>query len=190
MSDIPKTRYAKSSGINIAYQVIGQARLDLVYVPGWLSNVEMMWENPMLARFLRRLASFSRLIVFDKRGTGLSDRDPSDRAPLLEERVDDIVAVMDAARSTRAAIMGISETAAMSLLFAATHPERTTAVIAYGSYTNGRYAAPRAYPWTPTSDQNEWLQGVGGNWGPGGRVIAHPVPSPVGGPCPQARSPK
>ncbi len=102
MSTLPKTRYAKSSGINIAYQVIGEAPPDLVYVPGWLSNVEMMWENPRLARFLRRLASFSRLIVFDKRGTGLSDRVAE--LPTLEQRMDDVRAVMDAAGSARAAV--------------------------------------------------------------------------------------
>ena len=123
--------------------------LDLVLAPGFVSHLEHSWDDPALARFLRRLASFSRLIVFDKRGTGLSDRDPDDRAPLLEDRVNDIVAVMDAAGSSSAAIMGISETAAMSLLFAATHPERTTAVIAYGAWTNGSDTRP-AYPWAPS----------------------------------------
>lgn len=96
MSDVPKTRYAKSGGVNIAYQVVGEGPPDLVYVPGWLSNVEMMWENPQLARCLRRLASFSRLIVFDKRGTGLSDRVAE--LPTLEQRMDDVRAVMDAVR--------------------------------------------------------------------------------------------
>jgi pimeloyl-ACP methyl ester carboxylesterase len=106
---VPETRYAKSSdGVSIAYQVLGDSPIDLVLAPGFVSHLEHSWDDPALARFLRRRASFSRLIVFDKRGTGLSDRDPSDRAPLLEERVDDIVAVMDAARSARAAIMGIS----------------------------------------------------------------------------------
>src|SRR5438132_3385482 len=132
MSGIPKTRYAKSSGINIAYQVIGEAPLDLVYVPGWLSNVEMMWENPMLARFLRRLASFSRLIIFDKRGTGLSDRIAA--LPTLEQRMDDVRAVMDAVGSEGAALFGHSEGAAMCILFAATYPGRTRAVITYGGF--------------------------------------------------------
>ena len=180
---IPETRYAESSdGVNIAYQVLGDSELDLVLAPGFVSHVEHSWDDPALAQFLRRLASFSRLIVFDKRGTGMSDRDPSDSSLLLEDRVRDIAAVMDAAGSAKAAVMGISETAAMALLFAATHPERTTAVIAYGSYTNGRYAAPRAYPWTPTSDQNEWLEELRRNWGRGAMFIDDLVPSLVGDP--------
>ncbi len=99
----PETRYAKSSdGVHIAYQVLGESELDLVLSPGFVSHLEHSWEDPAMARFLRRLASFSRLIVFDKRGTGMSDRDAADRAPLLEERVADIAAVMDAAGSTKA----------------------------------------------------------------------------------------
>ena len=143
------------------------------------SHLEHSWEDPALARFLRRLASFSRLIVFDKRGTGLSDRDPADRAPLLEDRVSDIAAVMEAAGSTKAAIMGISETAAMALLFAATYPERTTAVIAYGSWTNGSDTRP-AYPWAPTSDDDEWLAELERNWGRGALFLEEVVPSLVG----------
>src|SRR6516162_6092895 len=115
---MPKTRYAKSSGVNVAYQVVGEGRLDLVYVPGWLSNVEMMWENPMLARFLHRLASFSRLIVFDKRGTGLSDRVAE--LPTLEQRMDDVRAVLDAIGSARAALFGHSEGGCMCIMFAPT----------------------------------------------------------------------
>jgi len=135
LSDIPKTRYAKSGGINVAYQVVGAGPPDLVYVPGWLSNVEMMWENPLLARFLRRLASFSRLIVFDKRGTGLSDRVPE--LPTLEQRMEDVRAVMDAAGSERAALIGISEGASMSILMAETPPFRR---LSLGS--NARRTAP------------------------------------------------
>ena len=120
--DIPKTRYAKSSGLSIAYQVIGHGPQDLVYVPGWLSNVEMMWENPALASFLHRLASFTRLIVFDKRGTGLSDR--VTELPTLEQRMDDVRAVMDAVGSRRAALFGHSEGGCMCILFAATYPGR------------------------------------------------------------------
>jgi pimeloyl-ACP methyl ester carboxylesterase len=102
VSDAPKARYARSDGVSIAYQVVGDGPPDLVYVPGWLPNVEMMWENPQLVRFLRRLASFSRLIVFDKRGTGLSDWVAE--LPTLERRMDDVRAVMDAAGSQRAAL--------------------------------------------------------------------------------------
>ena len=177
---LPETRYARSpDGVYIAYQVLGESPLDLVLAPGFVSHLEHSWEDPALARFLRRLASFSRLIVFDKRGTGLSDRDPADRAPLLEDRVNDIVAVMDAAGSSKAAIMGISETAAMSLLFAATHPDRTSAVIAYGSWTNGSERRP-AYPWAPSADDVEWLAELEQNWGRGAMFLEDIVPSLVG----------
>jgi pimeloyl-ACP methyl ester carboxylesterase len=98
----PKTRYARSGTVHIAYQVIGSGPLDLVLVPGWFSNVELCWEEPAYARFLQRLASFSRLILFDKRGTGLSDRVPD--MPSLEVRIDDVRAVMDAVGSERAAL--------------------------------------------------------------------------------------
>jgi pimeloyl-ACP methyl ester carboxylesterase len=146
VSDIPKTRYAKSGRVNIAYQVIGRGPPDLVYVPGWLSNVEMMWENPTLARFLRRVSSFSRLIVFDKRGTGLSDRVAE--LPTLEQRMDDVRAVMDAVGSGRAALFGHSEGASMCILFAATQPERTVALITYGAFA--KRIRSEDYPWAPT----------------------------------------
>ena len=123
MSDPPKTRYAKSGDVHIAYQVIGDGPIDVVYVPGFMSNVEYDWEHPRPARFFRRLASFSRLIRFDKRGTGLSDRVA---IPTLEERMDDVRAVLDATGSTRAALIGVSEGGPMSLLYAATYPERTS----------------------------------------------------------------
>src|SRR5437762_4762581 len=116
----PETRYAKSGDLNIAYQVTGEGPFDLVYVPGWVSNVEAMWEEPAHARLLGRLASFSRLILFDKRGTGLSDPVPLDRLPTLEQRMDDVRAVMDAAESKRAVLFGSSEGGLMSVLFAAT----------------------------------------------------------------------
>lgn len=95
----PRTRYAKSGDLSIAYQVVGDGPLDLVYVPGWISNVEMTWEEPSVARFFERLASFSRVILFDKHGTGMSDRDVG--YPTLEDRMDDVRAVMDAVRSDR-----------------------------------------------------------------------------------------
>ncbi len=146
MSDVPKTQYAKSGGVSIAYHIIGAGPPDLVYVPGWLSNVEMMWENPLLARFLRRLGSFSRLIVFDKRGTGLSDRVAE--LPTLEERMDDVRAVMEAVGSSRAALFGHSEGAAMCILFAATYPERTLALTTYGAFA--KRLRSDDYPWAPT----------------------------------------
>ena len=128
----PETRYAKSSDVHIAYQVIGNGPIDLVFVPGFISHVDPVWDEPRWAGFLERLASFSRLICFDKRGTGLSDRVSA--IPTLEERMDDVRAVMDAVASERAALFGISEGGPMSLLFAATCPERTVALTLYGSY--------------------------------------------------------
>src|ERR1700688_1784127 len=129
---LPETRYAKSGDVHIAYQVIGEGPFDLVFVPGFISHVEHVWDEPRWSTFLERLASFSRLICFDKRGTGLSDRVSA--IPTLEERMDDVRAVMDAVGSERAALFGISEGGPMSLLFAATHPDRTLALTLYGSY--------------------------------------------------------
>jgi pimeloyl-ACP methyl ester carboxylesterase/class 3 adenylate cyclase len=126
---MPETRYARSGDVNIAYQVIGDGLLDIVFVMGSVSNIEYGWEEPSLARFLRRLASFSRLILFDKRGTGLSDRVSVDALPTFEQRMDDVRAVMDAVGSERAAVVGVSDGAAMCALFAATYPERTQALI-------------------------------------------------------------
>ena len=131
----PETQYAKSGDVSIAYQVIGNGRLDLVIIPGFISHVEQAWEDPAYTRFLQRLASFSRLIVFDKRGTGLSDRVAE--IPTLEQRMDDVRAVMDAAGSERAALFGISEGGPMSVLFAATYPERTLALVLYGTIARG-----------------------------------------------------
>jgi pimeloyl-ACP methyl ester carboxylesterase len=107
--DPPETHYAKSADVNIAYQVLGTGPRDLVMVFGWISNVELAWGEPSFARFLRRLASFSRLIIFDRRGTGLSDRVALDQLPTLEQRMDDVRAVMDAAGSEQAALFGMSE---------------------------------------------------------------------------------
>ena len=129
----PKTRYARSGDDHIAYQVMGDGP-DLVFVSGWVSHVEMAWEVPPLARFLRRLAGFSRLIFIDKRGTGMSDPLPQHRPPTLEERMDDVRAVMDAVGSERAALLGVSEGGPMNILFAASHPERTTALVLFGTF--------------------------------------------------------
>jgi class 3 adenylate cyclase/pimeloyl-ACP methyl ester carboxylesterase len=152
---IPATRYAKTAdGVHIAYQVSGDGPVDLVFAPGTVSHVEVCWEYPKMARFLRRLASFSRLMVFDKRGTGLSDRVTD--AASLEERMDDIRAVMDACSSERAVVLGASEGAPMAALFAATYPERTVALILYGGYAKGLPSDD--YPWAPTRE--EQLAGV------------------------------
>ncbi|HWO90078.1 MAG TPA: adenylate/guanylate cyclase domain-containing protein [Gemmatimonadales bacterium] len=174
----PKTVYTRSGDIHIAYQVVGQGRIDLVYVPGWVSHVELAWEEPTLARFLRRLASFSRLIVFDKRGTGLSDRVPENKLPTLEERMDDLRAVMDAVGSERAAVFGVSEGGNLSALFAATHPERTTALVMFGTFAK-RIWAPD-YPWAPTPEKRQQeYELVGREWG-NLMDLAHYVPSKIG----------
>jgi pimeloyl-ACP methyl ester carboxylesterase len=130
----PDTHYAKSGDVRIAYQVVGDGPFDLVFVPGFISNLDLMWEEPNRAHFFSRLAAFSRLILFDKRGTGLSDR--AGNIATLEERMDDMRAVMDAVGSERAALFGISEGGAMSMLFAATYPERTQALAMYGTYAH------------------------------------------------------
>src|SRR5436305_15070990 len=128
----PETRYAKNGDVHIAYQVLGGGPLDLVVVHGFVGNIELHWDYPDAARFYTRLGSFCRLIRFDKRGTGLSDRDCG--IATLEERMDDVRAVMDAAGSERAALFGVSEGGPMSVLFAATYPDRASALVLYGSY--------------------------------------------------------
>ena len=133
---LPETRYAKSGDCQIAYQVFGNGPIDLVFVPGFISNLEVHWEDPGFAHLLRRLSAFTRLILFDKRGTGLSDRVDAHHLPSLETRMDDVRAVMDAAGSKRAALLGASEGAPMSILFAATYPQRTRALVLYGGYAH------------------------------------------------------
>lgn len=161
---IPTTRYARSGDVNLAYQVVGTGPIDLVFVAGWVSQVEAMWEEPTHEAFLRRLASFSRLILFDKRGTGLSDRVSLDRLPTLEDRMDDVRAVMDAADSENAALFGVSEGGVMCALFAATYPERTRALVLYGTYPRRMWAPD--YPWGPTEAERElYIGDVERQWG-------------------------
>lgn len=157
------TQYAMSGSTSVAYQVMGEGSIDLVYARGWVSNLEYDWENPDCARFLRRLASFSRLIRYDKRGTGLSDRDVGPAT--LEQRVEDIRAVMDAAKSERAALFGTSEGGYMSMMFAATHPERTIALILFGCYARESWAPD--YPWGRTREKYfaTWNEDLVRNWG-------------------------
>jgi len=153
IAGLPQTRYARSGTVNIAYQVVGDRPRDLVFVPGWVSHVEAGWDEPLLARFRRRLASFSRLILFDKRGTGMSDRVPDANLPTLEERMDDVRAVMDAAGSERAAILGQSEGGSMAMLFAATYPERTTALIPIATFACRVWNTD--YPWATTPERRQ-----------------------------------
>ena len=132
------TRYARSGDVSVAYQVVGEGPFDVILVPGFVSHVELVWSVEARASMLRQLASFSRLILFDKRGTGMSDRVAG--APTLETRMDDVRAVMDAAGSERAALIGFSEGAPMSVLFAATYPERTAALVLWGGFARMLWA--------------------------------------------------
>jgi class 3 adenylate cyclase len=139
----PETRYARSGDVSIAYQVLGDGSFDIVYVPPAVSHIELVWSIPGFAAYLRRLASFARLIVFDKRGTGMSDRVSG--APSLETRMDDVRAVMDAVESERAAVIGVSEGGPMAVLFAATYPTRAWALVVEGAFARVRWAPD--YPW-------------------------------------------
>jgi len=160
----PTTRYARSGAYSIAYQVVGDGPLDLVVVPGFVSHVEHAWEDPDYERFLTRLTAFSRLILFDKRGTGLSDRVPVNELPTLEERMDDLRAVLDATGSKRTALFGISEGGPMSILFATTYPDRVSALVLYGAYAKRVWAAD--YPWAPTVEgHHDFINGVERDWG-------------------------
>ena len=151
---VPETRYAMSGEVAIAYQVVGDGPFDLVFTPGAFSNAELMWEEAAMARFFGALASFSRLIVFDKRGTGLSDRVAA--IADLETRMDDIRAVMDAAASKRAALVGVSEGGPMAIMFAATYPERTHALVTYGALP--RFVRGPSFPWCEPKHEylGEW----------------------------------
>jgi class 3 adenylate cyclase len=157
--------YTKSRGMNIAYAVNGEGPIDLVVVPGFVSHLEAAFEQPAIGRFIRRLTSFARVIVFDKAGTGLSD--PVEEATTLEQRMEDLTAVLDAVGCERVALFGVSEGAPMCALFAASHPARTRALIMYGSYAKG--VADEDYPWAPLQAQvelgsemieEEWGRGV------------------------------
>jgi pimeloyl-ACP methyl ester carboxylesterase len=166
MHDLPETRYAKSGEFHIAYQVIGNGPLDLVFIPGFVSNVETAWDNPQLAHFYRRLSSFARVILFDKRGTGMSDPVPVNQLPTLEQRMDDVRAVMDAVGSRRAALVGVSEGGPLALLFSASHPDRTSALVIIGSFA--RIAWAEDYPCGATAEQMAGLvERMVSGWGTG-----------------------
>ena len=160
---LPETQYAKSGDVNIAYQVIGEGLLDLVLVPGFVTHLDIDWEEPSYAHMLRRLSSFARLIRFDKRGTGLSDRTVG--LPDLETRMDDVRAVMDAVGSERAALYGYSEGGPMCSLFAATYPERVSALVLYASYAKRR-DPDEDYPWAATWEERQaYAKEVERDWG-------------------------
>jgi class 3 adenylate cyclase len=159
---MPETHYAKSGDVRIAYQVVGNGPLDLIFVPGFISNLDNNWDHSGVAHLYNRLVSFSRLILFDKRGTGLSDRDT--QIPTLEQRMDDVRAVLDAVGSKEAALFGISEGGAMAMLFAATYPQRVRSLVLYGTYAH--------FPtWVLSNDKLEgFLSSVETNWGTGASI--------------------
>jgi pimeloyl-ACP methyl ester carboxylesterase len=150
---VPPVRYARSGRVNIAFQVVGSGPMDLVFVMGWVSHLEYFWNEPSFARFLNRLASNGRLILFDKRGTGLSDPVPVAELPGIEQRLDDVRAVMHAAGSSRAVLVGVSEGGPLCSVFAATHPEMTEALVMIGSYA--RRLRADDYPWGPTAEERD-----------------------------------
>lgn len=176
---MPDTHYAKSGSAHIAYQTVGSGPLDLVLIPGLWTQVEHQWAEPSFARFLNRLASFSRLIIFDARGAGLSDRAPE--LPPMEDQMDDVLAVLDAVGSESAAFFGLSQAGPMAMLFAASHPERTSALILYGTYASA--AAREGYPWGRSGD---WLadfdRRIDELWG-SGVFLAEVAPSMVEDPA-------
>lgn len=150
--------------MNVAYQVVGDGPQDLVYVPGWVSNIEIMWDDPVLASVFRRLSTFSRLIIFDKRGTGMSDPVPASHLPGLEERMDDVRAVMDAAGSESATLLGHSEGGNMAILFAATFPDRTDGLILASAYAKRIWS--EEYPWAPRPEERATeIQHLEATWG-------------------------
>jgi pimeloyl-ACP methyl ester carboxylesterase len=177
----PQTRYARRDDVNIAYQVVGDGPIDLLWAPGFISHVDLAWTEPMSTAFLRRVSAFSRLIIFDKPGTGASDPVPG--PPTLEERVEDMRAVLDAAGVERAALVGVSEGGPMSVLFAATYPDRIQSLVLYGSFAKG----------SPSDDylpdsKSEYFQIKGrvqemiDHWGEG-RAVEIFAPSVAGNPA-------
>ncbi|MBW8011735.1 MAG: alpha/beta fold hydrolase [Chloroflexi bacterium] len=159
---IPQTRYVRSGEIYIAYQVVGSGPIDFLVIPGYVTHLEHAWNEPKLANILQRLASISRLILFDKRGTGLSDR--AAEPPKIEQTMNDAMEVLKAVGSKQAALYGYSEGGPMSALFAATHPERTLGLILYGTFAKGTRVPD--YPWALNSEQHKrWIEEIEQNWG-------------------------
>ncbi len=170
----PATQYTKSGRINIAYQVFGAGSIDLVYIPGWVSNIDWMWACPELVDFLQELGKIARVILFDKRGTGLSDRVVE--LSTLEERMDDIRAVMDAVGSEKAILFGHSEGGSVSALFAATYPNRVISLIAFGIFAKRRHSPD--YPWAPTDEERQVVYDmIENSWGSGDMNLESLAPS-------------
>ncbi|HYV68264.1 MAG TPA: adenylate/guanylate cyclase domain-containing protein [Myxococcales bacterium] len=171
----PETQFARGRDGDLAYQVVGDGPLDLVFIPSWLTNVDAMWEEPSLAGFLRRVATFSRMLCFDKRGSGVSDPVPLAAVPTLEQWMADVATVMDAAHVERAALLGSAEGGPMAMLFAATHPERTSALILVD--TSARMLRDTDYPWGVPADRvPRLLERLKDRWGTG-RTVEFLAPS-------------
>ncbi|MEM9825150.1 MAG: alpha/beta fold hydrolase [Planctomycetota bacterium] len=157
-------RYARSDDVNIAWQSIGSGPIDLVFVMGWVSHLEWLWREPSFASFIKQLAKFARVILFDKRGTGLSDKVPNHRLPNLEDRMDDVRAVMQAAGSKKAVLCGVSEGGPLCSLFAATFPQKTLALVMIGSYA--KRLRTDGYPWGPSeAELDAFLKTIETQWG-------------------------
>ncbi len=180
MAEIPQTRYVDSDGVSIAYQTIGESGLDVLFLPGWISQIEQLWESAALTRFMQRLASFARLIQFDSRGTGLSERVRYGNS--LEEEARDAIAVLDAAGSERAALFTYAQGGLLGVRLAAAHPERVGALVMYASIARSLWAPD--YDWAPTEEEREQMAAVAiANWGePNGQPMATLAPSVAGDP--------
>lgn len=158
---IPKTQYTKSGSLSIAYQVFGEGNIDLVYIPGWISNIDLMWACPDLVNFFTELGKMCRVILFDKRGTGLSDR--MVELSTLEDRMEDINSVMNAVKSKKAILFGHSEGGSVSALFSATYPEKVISLITFGIFAKRRYS--KDYPWAPTNEERKKVYDmIENNW--------------------------
>jgi pimeloyl-ACP methyl ester carboxylesterase len=171
----PTTLYAQAGNVNIAYQVIGDGPVDLVWAWGLASNIEVVWEEPSYAAFLRRLSQFARVILFDRRGCGISDREGTAVTPTLEERMDDVIAVLDAVGSETASILGVSEGGCLAAALAATHPHRVSSIILYGTVAHFRQDSD--HPWElagkgTLADFAEWMRRGWGTTGRGERSSA------------------
>jgi class 3 adenylate cyclase len=176
MNEIPETKYARNGDLHLAYQVIGDGPIDVVTSPGWISHMEFQWEQPLLAHFLRRVTSYARVLMFDKRGTGLSDRTAG--VPSLEECMDDIRTVMDAESMDRATLVGHYDSGAHSAMFAATYPERTSALVIVGGYAKG--SRDETYPFGPDPTVLGMVaDGIRDEWGKG-TIVPVIAPSMAG----------
>jgi pimeloyl-ACP methyl ester carboxylesterase len=161
----PEVRYARSGELNIAYEVVGAEAVDLLYLGGWITHLDLYWEQPLVARFLRRLGAGFRLILFDRRGTGLSDRVPDHALPTLEGRMDDARAVLDAAGSEHAAIFAQGQGCPLAITFAATYPERIRALVLYEALAKTGLST-EDYPWGSTPrEQENWRFATATRWG-------------------------